>query len=87
MGKKFNVSVFFYDSKYFKTIHKNGQRQNIIEKLSCCDVVYKINCDASYVGQTKRRLQTKVYKHKVDINKKSGSVIFLHRLQDNHEFD
>jgi len=53
------------------------------EKLLCCDVVYKINCidcKASYVGQTKRRLQTKIYKHEVDINKKGGSlsVIFLH---------
>jgi len=40
------------------------------------------------VGQTKRRLLTRIKEHKNDINKKSGipSVISTHRLL-NHEFD
>jgi len=63
-----------------------------LDRMSCCDVVYKIkckNCDASYVGQTKRCLKTRIREHKSDINKKSGalSVISQHRLQDGHEFD
>jgi len=62
-----------------------------IDRSSRCNVVYKIdcqNCDASYVGQIKRRLTTRIREHKNDINKKSGtlSVISSHRLQ-NHEFD
>jgi len=59
--------------------------------LNGCNVVYRINCkdcEASYVGQTKRRLITRVREHKSDINKKSGtfSVVFSHRVK-NHEFD
>jgi len=53
--------------------------------------VYKIDCKdcvASYVGQTKRRLTTRIREHRNDINKKSGipSVISTHPLQD-HDFD
>jgi len=51
-------------------------------------VVYKINChdcNASYVGQTKRQLATRVRERKADINKESGtsSVITNHRLELN----
>lgn len=60
--------------------------------MSQCDVVYKIdclNCEASYVGQTKRQLKTRIHEHKSDINKKNGSpsVISEHRLVKRHEFD
>jgi len=56
-----------------------------------CGVIYKIdcnNCDASYVGQTKRQLRTRIKEHKSDIYKKSGppSVISSHRLDFQHEF-
>jgi len=41
------------------------------------------------VGQTKKRLTTRIKEHMNDINKKSGtpSVISLHRLQEYHDFD
>lgn len=56
------------------------------------DVVYKIfyeDCDASYVGQTKRKLKTRLQVHKSDINKKTGSstVITNHRINCNHKFN
>jgi len=62
-----------------------------IKRSGQCNVVYKIdckNCEASYVGQTKRRLTTRIREHRNDINKKSGipSIITIHRLQD-HDFD
>jgi len=62
-----------------------------IERSSRCNVVYRIDCKdcgASYVGQTKRRLITRIKEHKNDINKRSGipSVISTHRLE-NHEFE
>ena len=54
-------------------------------------VVYKINCrdcDASYVGQTKRLLKTRIEEHKKHISRNSTqkSVITDHCL-NNHEFD
>jgi len=56
-----------------------------------CNVIYKISCldcDASYVGQTKRKLITRIKEHRSDINKTTGSlsVVSLHRLEG-HEFD
>jgi len=57
--------------------------KNVVYILSCKD------CDATYVGHTKRKFNTRVTKHKNDINKKTGkhSVITEHRLDKNHEFD
>jgi len=57
--------------------------KNIVYKLSCK------NCDAIYVGQTKRKLNTRITEHKNDINKKTGkhSMITEHNLNKNHEFD
>jgi len=60
-----------------------GFNKNIIYKLNCK------NCDATYIGQTKRRLSTRVAEYKRDINKKTPnySVITNHRLEFNHDFD
>ena len=59
--------------------------------MSISDVVYKLackDCNASYVGQTKRQLQIRMKEHSNDINKKSNpSVITCHRLNTDHEFD
>jgi len=51
--------------------------------LSCKD------CDATYVGQTKKKLNTRISEHRRDINKKTGkhSVITKHRINNNHEFN
>jgi hypothetical protein len=48
------------------------------------NVIYKIprsECDATYVGQTKRQLNTRIKKHSRNINKNSESltVISEHR--------
>ncbi|EZA55210.1 hypothetical protein X777_05214, partial [Ooceraea biroi] len=63
-----------------------------IAKSSQCNVVYKIfysDCDASYIGQTKRQLNTRVTEHRKDINKRSGtpSVTSTHRFEFGHDFD
>ncbi|XP_018347291.1 PREDICTED: uncharacterized protein LOC108751554 [Trachymyrmex septentrionalis] len=55
------------------------------------NVVYKIrcnNCDASYVGQTGRKLKTRIAEHRNHIRYKTStrSVITEHRLLYNHDF-
>jgi len=57
--------------------------KNVVYKLACK------NCDSTYVGQTKRKLKTRLTEHKNDIKRKTGkfSVITEHRLENNHEFD
>ncbi|EFN66120.1 hypothetical protein EAG_10640, partial [Camponotus floridanus] len=62
-----------------------------ILKGSLTNVVYKIeceNCDAIYVGQTNRKLSTRINEHKKNINKNTTNrfVITEHRLNFNHEF-
>jgi len=53
--------------------------------------IYKITCDDcedNYIGQTKRKLGTRICEHISDINKKTGSpsVISDHRINLNHNF-
>ncbi|KYN18522.1 hypothetical protein ALC57_09202 [Trachymyrmex cornetzi] len=42
-------------------------QQGVVYKISCYD------CEVTYIGQTNRKLQTRVLEHRSDINKKSGS--------------
>jgi len=59
-----------------------GSNKNVVYKLSCKD------CDVAYVGQTKRKLNTRIAEHKKDIKKTSNhSVITEHRLKYDHEFN
>ncbi|XP_011859448.1 PREDICTED: uncharacterized protein LOC105556944 [Vollenhovia emeryi] len=56
------------------------------------EVVYKIDCkycNASYVGQTKRHLKTRINEHAKDIMKHVGnhSVVSKHRTSLGHDFD
>jgi len=73
-------------SKFIK-VHKDffpsSLRSNVVYQIDCLD------CDASYVGQTKRMLQTRVGEHRSHIRRNSTqlSVITDHRLQAEHEFD
>jgi len=81
--------AFFSVNKLGKIIraHKGplqlDSNKNVVYKLSCK------NCDATYIGQTKRRLSTRVAEHRKDINKKTPnhSVITNHRLEFHHDFD
>ncbi|KYN44212.1 hypothetical protein ALC56_01334 [Trachymyrmex septentrionalis] len=64
-----------------------------IKKDETSRVVYRINCkdcDYSYVGQTKRKLKTRIKEYINDIKKKtvnSLSVISSHRIETDHEID
>jgi len=59
--------------------HKN----NIVYKINCN------NCEASYVGQTKRQMKTRVKEHynNIKLDKSKHSVISEHIVNFNHNFD
>ena len=86
---KFDCSVAFTIPFKLNKFITTGKDHT--ERLSCNDVVCKINCkdcESLYVGQTKRQLKTRVSEHKADIRKASSpSIISLHRIGKNHEFD
>jgi len=72
-------------NKFIKT-HKDPNQpsgsNNVVYKIHCMD------CDATYVGQTKRQLKTRLKEHMNNIKSTSTlSVISEHRLNNNHEFD
>jgi len=69
----------------FFSLHKLGRiirSQKDSLTLGCNkNVVYKINCkdyDATYIGQTKRKLSTRVGEHKKHINKKNRQSLCRH---------
>jgi len=88
--KKHNLDLVYSCQNNLKKFIKTGK--DSLDPMHESGVIYKIdcsNCDASYVGQTKRQLRTRIKEHKSDIYKKSGppSVISLHRLDFQHEFN
>jgi len=54
-----------------------------VYKISCKD------CDASYVGQTKRQLKTRIKEHSnnIKLDTSKHSVITEHILKFSHKFD
>ena len=72
-----------------KFIDRGKDRLN---QMSQQGMVYKIFChdyEATYIGQTKRKLQTRVLENHSDINKTLGSpsVTSNHRVTHNHDFE
>ena len=71
----------------FIRVHKDplqdSSKRNVVYKISCND------CNASYVGQTGRQLNTRILEHRQHIrrNTTTNSVITDHRLHCGHEFD
>ena len=61
----------------------NNKKKNVVYRISCKD------CDASYVGQTRRLLKIRISEHKNDIRRKTGnySVVSEHRMYHNHDFN
>lgn len=85
-----NLKAAFSISKTLNKLIKVVKER--LDPLSNQDVIYKISCldcNTSYVGQTKRCLHTRVHEHSSEINKKMGSfsVISDHVIKFNHNFD
>jgi len=86
--KKYGFDTAYFVPNILNKIIRKGKDK--IDPKSQNDCVYKINClncDMSYVGQTKRQLGTRVKEHMSDIKKKNGvlSVVSNHKLENNHE--
>jgi len=71
----------------FIKVHKDAlpitSQSNVVYQIHCLD------CDATYVGQTKRSLHIRVSEHKNHLRRNStqSSVITEHRLKYKHDFD
>jgi len=71
----------------FIKVHKDTNNllsnNNVVYKISCSD------CNASYVGQTKRQLKTRLKEHSNNIKSDTSkhSVITQHILEYSHTFD
>ncbi|XP_029672401.1 uncharacterized protein LOC115241033 [Formica exsecta] len=82
-----NTATTYVEIQLLVRVHKD-----VLPSASCTNVIYMINCadcDASYVGQTSRRLQTRIGEHRNHIRRNTtvGSVITEHRLEFDHDFD
>lgn len=68
------------------------RHEDINPSAVCNHVIYIIDCmdcDASYLGQTKRRLKSRIEEYKKTVNKVAikHSVITDHILHNNYDFD
>ena len=87
LNKK-RLKVIYKIPTKLNTLIKRGKdvvpitnKTNVVYKLDCKD------CNASYIGQTKRHLSTRIKEHQNNIKKQSShSVISKHRTEFNHDF-
>jgi len=90
IAKQFKLKLAFSINNNLNNFIKVGKDK--LDLTAHSEVVYLIpckDCQATYVGQTKRQLHTRIKEHKTDINKNnaSPSAITLHRLESSHEID
>ena len=84
--KSFNFRTLPVIKKSFSSIIKLGK--DITEKWDRTNVVYKFeckSCPASYVGETKRTVKTRIKEHQKNNN--PDAVVFQHMSEHSHEFD
>ena len=84
--KPFNFRVLPLVKKSFNSIIKLGK--DVTDKWDRTNVVYKFtckSCPASYVGETKRALRTRINEHKKNNNPEA--VVYQHTKNFSHEFD
>jgi len=84
LTKKYGFDIAFSIPNKLNCFIKCGK--DCLDLMSHQGVVYKISChdcDASYVGQTKRQLRSMTQISE----KRTPSVISEHRLKFNHDFD
>ena len=87
--KKYSTKVVYSAKNKLNNIIKLGKGKN--EKFNNANVVYKINCNdcnASYVGQTSRRVNVRIKEYiKKYTDKDTNSGLFTHTMDNNHVID
>ena len=84
--KQYNITTIPTVNKSMNSVIKSGKDKS--DKWDQTGVVYKFtckNCPATYIGETKRSLKTRINEHKK--NKNIEYVIHTHRNSLNHEFN
>ncbi|KYN26675.1 hypothetical protein ALC57_03955 [Trachymyrmex cornetzi] len=90
IAKKNDFTVAFKPINTLNSIIKTGKDKLKSMEHSC--VVYRIDCldcEACYVGQTKRKIETRIAEHKSSSKKSNNShmVVAQHQAQLDHNFD
>ncbi|KYN18632.1 hypothetical protein ALC57_09050 [Trachymyrmex cornetzi] len=90
IAHKMNKKVAFKAHNNLNSIIKLGKDQ--LKTNEQKGVVYKINCkecDVSYVGQTKRKMGTRIFEHQQDTKNKKhcSSVLAEHQMNNGHNFN
>ena len=69
--------------KVHKDTVQRTENNNVVYRIACN------NCDATYVGQSKRQLKTRIKEHRTNINSDPDkhSVVSNHVINYNHSFD
>jgi len=87
--KKYGFDIAYSVPNTLNRFIKRGKDK--IDPKSQNDCVYRINClncDMSYVGQTKRQLGTRLKEHMSDIRKKNSLLsVVSNRLEHNHDMN
>ena len=87
--KQHNTNVIYSTNNKLNNIIKLGKDKTKIGDN--VNVVYKINCkncDASYVGQTGRRLDVGIKEHtRKYVNQDNNSSLYTHATNNNHDID
>lgn len=95
-SNRFKFLIKKYHFSMAHTIHNKlncfiKRHKDALDKFSQNDIVYKISCgdcNATYVGHSKRQLKTRVEEHRSSVRRGcSKSVIFDHCSSHNHNFD
>lgn len=96
MSNRFKFLAKKYGFRMAHTIHNKlncfiQRHKDAVDKFSQSDIVYKISCcdcDATYVGQTKRQLRTRVEEHKNSVRRGCANfVISDHCISFSHNFN
>lgn len=88
--KKTSLKLIYTIPKKLDKLIKRGKDK--LSKTDKTDIVYKIDCnkcDATYIGQTKRHLNTRIKEHinNIKVHTSNHNVISKHKTEYMHDFN